>query len=273
MSLKGVSQQTLQILDEGRYRHDGGLVFIRDDLHRAVEGTKTWTPEQLVTLSPPQRGLDTRTTVTDERTQQAAHRLVVVDGVPDLVLLNFASARNVCGGFTNGARAQEEDLARCSGLYACLNTQLSAYYAPNRAETTLLYTDHLVYSPRVPFFRQKNRDLLAKPYLASVITAPAPNAGQALRRDPGIGPLLDAALVRRAGYVLALAAEKGHENLLLGAWGCGVFQNPPQRVAQVFHDLLSTTFRGVFRQVVFGVYDPGKRQKTLGAFQRVLSPK
>lgn len=269
MSLKGVSRQTIQILEDGHYRCDDRVVSVRDDLARAVQGTETWSPEQLAALSTAPGTHATRIAVTGERTQQAAHRLVVEEGVSDLVLLNFASARNVCGGFTNGARAQEEDLARCSGLYACLSEQ-TAYYEANRAETTLLYTDHLVYSPRVPFFRLKNRDLLPEPYLASVITAPAPNAGQALRRDPGIAPRLHEALRRRAAYVLALAAEKGHETLLLGAWGCGVFQNPPQEVAQVFRELLSTTLHGVFRDVVFGVYDPGRRQKTLGAFQRVL---
>jgi uncharacterized protein (TIGR02452 family) len=79
-------------------------------------------------------------------------RLVQEEGVDDPVVLNFASARNVGGGFLNGARAQEEDLARSCGLFRCLETQ-PEYYEVNRRTASLLYTDHIIYSPRVPWFR------------------------------------------------------------------------------------------------------------------------
>ncbi|MEO0601399.1 MAG: TIGR02452 family protein, partial [Myxococcota bacterium] len=88
------------------------------------------------------------------------------EGRHDLVLLNFASARNPGGGFINGARAQEEDIARASGLYPCL-LQAPVYYDANRETRSLLYTDHLTYSPRVPFVRERNRRLLETPFLAS----------------------------------------------------------------------------------------------------------
>lgn len=48
----------------------------------------------------------------------------------------------------------------------------------NRATESLLYTDHIIYSPRVPFFRVRNRELIEDPFSSSVITAPAPNAGK-----------------------------------------------------------------------------------------------
>lgn len=112
--------------------------------------------------------------VTGETTQVAARRLVQDEGCADLSLLNYASARNPGGGFINGAKAQEEDVARCSGLYPCVVTQLDAYYAINRAQRSLLYTHHLIYSPGVPFFRTRSRDLLAKAFEAAVITAPPP---------------------------------------------------------------------------------------------------
>ncbi|MEM8808732.1 MAG: TIGR02452 family protein, partial [Cyanobacteria bacterium P01_G01_bin.38] len=46
-----------------------------------------------------------------------------------------------------------------------------------------MYTDHVIYSPKVPWFRTQSRNLLEDVFFASVITAPAPNAGQILRRD------------------------------------------------------------------------------------------
>jgi uncharacterized protein (TIGR02452 family) len=205
--------------------------------------------------------------VTDETTQAAAHRLVSLEGGPDLVLLNFASARNPGGGFIKGAKAQEEDLARCSGLYPCLLTQ-PEYYEVNRAQDSMLYTDHLIYSPQVPWFRVHNRELLDDYFLASVMTAPAPNAGQALNRDPNSTPEIEQALRRRAGYVLAIAQAQGHRTLLLGAWGCGVFRNNPSMVADAFGQWLeSRRFQGCFERVVFGIYDSSKNQNTLRAFK------
>ncbi len=190
-------------------------------------------------------------------------------GVDELLLLSFASARNPGGGFVNGAKAQEEDLARCSALYACIREQVT-YYEANRRTESMLYTDHLVYSPRVPFFQTRSRGpLLERPFTASVITAPAPNAGQALRRDTSAGPAIEAALRRRARAILAVSAERKHRVLLLGAWGCGVFQNDPAMVADAFGAWLDhPTFAGQFDRVVFAVLDKSANQPTLRAFQQ-----
>lgn len=270
MSLKGIAKQTLAIVEAGAYTAPSGARRSIGALQaRAVTGTRLYTPEQLLALmrvvSP--GGPASITEVREETTQAVARCLVQDEGVEDPVLLNFASARNPGGGFVNGAKAQEEDLSRCSGLYPCLIEQPS-FYAENRAEPSLLYTDRLIASPRVPFFRDDNRSLLEEPFVASVITAPAPNAGQHLRRFPGTHDEIDEALRRRAGYVLAVARDLGHRVLLLGAWGCGVFDNDPVRVADAFaHWLGSATFAGAFDRVVFAVIDGRAEQPALRAFE------
>ncbi|MEM7553427.1 MAG: TIGR02452 family protein [Cyanobacteria bacterium P01_A01_bin.84] len=284
MSLKGIAQETLQILEKGEYISSSGKrVEFLTQQRAAVEGTTLYTPEQGYALleqsiEPPieqqaeQINTDSQAQlqieVTDETTQVAARRLVQIEGCTDLVLLNFASARNAGGGFINGAKAQEEDLTRCSGLYPCLLTQ-PTYYKVNRTQNSLLYTDHLIYSPAIPWFRTQNRELLEDIFLASVITAPAPNAGQVLRRDENAGEEIEKVLRRRAGIILAVAQENGHRSLLLGAWGCGVFRNNPNMVADAFGKwLVSPRFSNCFERVVFAVYDSSKEGKTLKAFQR-----
>lgn len=270
MSLKGVAAQTLEILEAGYFLSPTGeRISLQPALALAIEGTRLYTPDEaaevLEGVTPQSARL--RVEVTDETTQVAARRLVLAEGVNDLVLLNFASARNPGGGFINGAKAQEEDLARCSALYACLLTQ-PTYYDANRAQESVLYTDHLIYSPSVPWFRTRSRDKPDAVFLASVITAPAPNAGVALQRDPDCGPDIDNALRRRAGLVLAVAATHGHRTLLLGAWGCGVFRNSPALVADAFGSwLTSDRFRGVFDRVVFAIYDRSPQRSTLCAFE------
>jgi uncharacterized protein (TIGR02452 family) len=272
MSLKETATETLQILDAGYFiAPDGRLVDIKPALTSAVESTKLYTPEQAATtLERLNSATSQRPTieVTNETTQIAARRLVESESIADLVLLNFASARNAGGGFINGAKAQEEDLCRCSGLYPCLMTQ-RGYYEANRNQKSTSYTDHLIYSPNVPWFRTRSRDRPDTLFLASVITAPAPNAGVMLSRESGSLSEVEAVLRRRAGLVLAVAADNGHRTVLLGAWGCGVFRNDPVVVADAFGRWLeSDKFAGAFDRVVFAIYDPSKERTTLSAFRQ-----
>ena len=210
--------------------------------------------------------------VTNERTQVAARRLVQEEGVEDLVVLNFASAKRPGGGFYKGARAQEEDLARASGLIRCLESQPD-YYFKNQASGSSLYTDHMIYSPGVPWFRAEDNRLLERPFRASVITAPAPNAREHLKRFPGDKARLRETLDRRAGFVLALAAAQGHGTCLLGAWGCGVFGNDPEVVAKAFvNHLKGRRFRNRFERIVFAVFDPSNENKNFRAFKKYAGP-
>jgi uncharacterized protein (TIGR02452 family) len=267
MSLRGLAQETLDIIGRGNYTlPTGRLVELREAIDAAVEGTRLHTPRALAALiteaSPP---VERRIEVTSEGTVAAAWRLAGEPGGP-VALLNFASARNPGGGFLTGARAQEEDLARCSALYTCLLTQ-RPYYDANRIEQSKLYTNHLIFSPRVPFFRDERLTLLPEPFLASVITSPAPNAGEELRRRKNAGPKIHETLVERARHILAVAAAEGQRRLVLGAWGCGVFRNDPAHVAGAFHRWLhDPAFAGAFDHVVFAILDRGERAN-LRAFQ------
>ncbi len=271
MSLKNIAKETLRIVNEGQFINSSGeTVEFLSHQQAAVNGTVLYTPEQANGLLMEQNSYSGErpvVEVTDETTQVAARRLVQDEGYLDLVLLNYASARNQGGGFINGAKAQEEDLARCSGLYPCLLMQPS-YYEKNRVQKSLLYTDHIIYSPQVPWFRTQSRKLLENVFLASVITAPAPNAGQVLRRDATAWPTIEKTLRHRAGLVLAVAKENGHRNVLLGAWGCGVFRNKPSMVADAFGRWFTRSeFEGCFDRVIFGVYDTSRNKETLKAFQ------
>lgn len=276
MSLAGIAKETVAIVDRGHYTSPGGRsVDVRAHVDAAVRGTVLYTPDDLDALrlasfagnagaAPP------RVDVTPETTAEAARRLVEREGVAGVVALNFASAKNPGGGFLGGAKAQEEDLARCSALYACLITQ-RGYYDANRANPSMLYTDHIIYSPAVPFFRDERHDLLEEPFVVSIITAPAPNAGEAARKGRGEGRAVKATLKQRARKVLAVAADRGHRCLVLGAWGCGVFRNDPRDVAAAFAlGLADPAFAGAFERVVFAVWERGGQGPTLRAFEERL---
>ncbi|MFO0612131.1 MAG: TIGR02452 family protein [Polyangiaceae bacterium] len=272
MSLTGTAEETLAIVARGSYvAPSGAVVDVRSAIDAAVAGTRLFRPEDVDALPATFHGDATlRVEVTGETTAEAARRLVAVEGEAEVMALNFASAKNPGGGFLRGAKAQEEDLARCSALYTCQITQ-RGYYEANRASGSMLYTDHMIHSPAVPFFRDERLVLLEAPFHVSILTAPAPNAGEARGREEAsrVAEVLDA----RAGKVLAVAAHRGHRTLVLGAWGCGVFRNDPAQVAAIFDRwLASDRFRGAFGRVVFAVYDRSKSQENRRAFQRRFGP-
>ncbi|MBN9386863.1 MAG: TIGR02452 family protein [Chloroflexi bacterium] len=276
MNLVEVAQETLAITRQGEYLSKNGIhIHIAPDIGESIAGTRLYTPEHLAGL------LGTRqeksgvsgppaVEITPETTAIAARRLYEA-GMTGGVALNFASAKNPGGGFLTGAKSQEEDLARCSALYECLLPQ-TGYYEANRAYGSMLYTDYMIYSPGVPFFRDERLNLLDRPFLPAIITAPAPNAGEFLRREPDKEKEIEVTLKRRAGMVLCLAAEQGHRTLVLGAWGCGVFRNNPAQVARAFAEWLSHPgFAGAFDLVVFGIYEREANRPFLETFKRELA--
>ncbi len=93
------------------------------------------------------------------------------------------------------------------------------------------------------------------------------------RRTPHLADRIPAVLAGRAERVLETAVAGGYRRLVLGAWGCGVFQNDPAEVAGAFRALLTGEgrFAGHFDEIVFAILDRTAGATTLRAFQRVLA--
>jgi uncharacterized protein (TIGR02452 family) len=248
-----MAQETLQIFAQGHYLSPAGQrVDISAAVAASVVGTCEYPPDHMVTLPHGLRGRHaTQFVVQNETTLAAAHRLSVNHRT---IALNFASAKNPGGGFLSGSEAQEESLARSSSLYACLDGR--SMYPFHRRHGDALYTDYVIYSPSVVVFRNNDGKLLETPFACSFLTAPAPNAGAVLQRDPTRGEKLRRALQSRINKVLSVAATQGYDTIILGAWGCGVFKNDPRDVAAQFQAALTGDFAGVFRLVYFAVLDP-----------------
>jgi uncharacterized protein (TIGR02452 family) len=280
MNAKAIAMGTVAALEEGRYRApDGSLVDISMLLSTCINGTEPYDPDQLVHIReqvlarPNEVGVPTTTLeVVNETTLRGCARLVAERRYARIGVLNFASARHPGGGFLGGARAQEESLARSSGLYFSLN-QCPEHYTFHRAERTCLYSDRMIYSPACPVVRDDAGNWLPEPYVVDFITSPAPNAGAVRQNEPANCEYIESVLRERAGKILALAAYKQCDTLVLGAWGCGVFKNDPRTVAKIFFEYLSLKglYAGYFRRVVFSVYDPSRAQETYQAFVEQLA--
>ena len=68
-----------------------------------------------------------------------------------------------------------------------------------------------------------------------------------------------------------MAAANDADVLVLGAFGCGAFRNPPELVAEVFHHLLVKNGYGrFFRKVIFAIKKNDERNTNLEAFRKIL---
>ena len=270
--LADIARDTLAILDRGEYvAPSGARVEIAAALEQARSRSVHYTPEMFpeafcrrdVLLAAAPRHA-TAFEVVNGTTLEAARALWAREPGVDVLCLNFASAKHPGGGFRGGAKAQEESLARSSGLYPCI-ARMQGMYEANKAFGSCLYTDHMIYSPQVPVFRDDDGTLLETPYPASFVTAPAVNAGAVKDRERSqVRPTM----FDRMEKVLSLAVIHGHDTLILGAWGCGVFKNDTASVARQFrqHLVERGTFRGAFRRVVFAVTDWSEERRFIGPF-------
>jgi uncharacterized protein (TIGR02452 family) len=267
-----IAQQTLTILEVGAYAlPDGGSVTIAQDLKNCVEGTRLLRPGDMEAVlaqvrSRPSVSAPSIVEIENESTLSGIARLLRAGCAP-VAALNFASAKNPGGGFLNGSQAQEESLARSSGLYASL-ASVSEFYEEGRSDPSPLYSDALIISPNCPVFRDDAGSLLSNVHHATFISGAAPNAGVVRDRRPDDLQLDPEVLRRRAEYVLALAASRDYRYIVLGAWGCGVFRNDPRLVAEIFMKLLaSANWAGRFSRVVFSILDPSPKLDLIGIFK------
>lgn len=277
MNRQQIARDTLAALKTGSYlTSHGQQVEIGAQASRCVEQTRCYSPESLSqiqdqVLGSPLAFAHTTFEVVNETTLEGCAHLIKEGGVEHVGALNFASARHPGGGFLNGAQAQEESLARSSGLYPSL-IACPDYYQVNRNTPTALYTDWMIYSPGCPVFRTDQGGWLETPYRVDFITSPAPNAGAIHQNEPQHVGDIEPTLQSRASKVLGLAANQGCEALVLGAWGCGVFANDPRMVAAVFGAALHATgaFWRRFQKVRFSVWDHSAAQTTFKAFETVF---
>lgn len=240
------AKSVLKILDDKKYTTpNGNVIDLSNDLDEMVKNTihiKTF--HNYTTTNKKKPFIE----VVNEKTGQAAARLLF-SGFKDVVALNFASGRNVGGGFLAGAIAQEEDLCRASGLYLSLKSK-PMFYNENIVCPDSLYTDGIIYTPNVPFYKDEYGNLLEKPFKISIISSPAPNISSMDNIDLNV---LENVLFERIKKILYVASAYNHNTIILGAWGCGAFGNDPEMVAKAFKAALNQV--SDFSHVCFAVYD------------------
>lgn len=200
-------------------------------------------------------------------------------------VLNFASATNPGGGVIHGSSAQEEAICRCSTLYPCLNTKemWDKFYIPHRNADNPLYNNDCIFTPAVKVFKGDVNfpELLPKKewWDVDVITCAAPNLRKipSNQMNPNAGSKqadishegLRALYTGRVQRIFEVAMANKADVLILGAFGCGAFCNPPELVAEVFAKF-TEMYRGYFDVIEYAVFHKEREKANYVAFKEAM---
>lgn len=213
--------------------------------------------------------------VVEDTTFSCAGKLAESGG--KTAVLNFANAYTPGGGVKNGAMAQEECLCRSSNLYESLSLPyiVRHYYKWNQKNTGDMGSDRIIYSPDVTVFKSDDiYPVNLSPdqwYYVDVITCAAPYYDKQKKKPVSLEKL-EQVFNDRIRNILEVAAANDVDNLILGAFGCGAFNNPPELVANVFRKLLiDGEYAAFFKNVIFAIKKSGERCTNLDAFRKVFS--
>lgn len=227
---------------------------------------------------------DTVITVTADRSFQAAMRLSSENPGSKIAVMNFANAFHAGGGVVKGASAQEECLCRTSTLYPLIyrKSLYNSFYKYHIDKNTPKASDSLIYTEGVVICKTDEdlpKRMDKKDWVTvDVITIAAPDLRKSSNVYFGLvnggSNMNDAELfgyhVKRAIHMFTVAASKGADVLVLGAFGCGAFQNNPEVVARAYKIAIQE-FPKVFKKIEFAVYCPPGGSKNYDVFSKVFS--
>lgn len=185
-----------------------------------------------------------------------------------VAVLNFANPNEPGGGVKRGARAQEECLCRCSNLYNVLATEVLAqfYYRWHKQNTNYLFSDRVIYSLNIQIIKSDDYQLLDSPFSVDVITCAAPYNVYGFDRE-----LLKSTYESRITNILEAAIDNNVDTIVLGAFGCGAFHNPPELMAESFKEILiNRGYYKFFENVVFAIINANRFDRNFAVFQGTL---
>ncbi|MBQ5316189.1 MAG: TIGR02452 family protein [Oscillospiraceae bacterium] len=166
----------------------------------------------------------------------------------DVLALNFANANFAGGGYIFGAKAQEEDICRASGLYYTIKDTVEFYQA-NHFTDAKGYTHGMIYSSRVPVVRDDNGRILEEPMLCGFITSPAVNRYAARISHKKANEIME----ERIRRIITLGMQKRPDILVLGKYGCGAFGNRWEEVGPMFERAVNDLTGRTETEIVFAI--------------------
>lgn len=180
-----------------------------------------------------------------------------------ILVLNLASFIRSGGGVERGCKAQEEDLYRKSNYFQANN---NSFYPLEKRD--------VVYSPSVFIIKDSKYNLLDMPVQVSCL-AVAALKNPPLLKFPSTKTYYkntrDKNMMReKIDMIFKVAILHKHTDLVLGALGCGVYNNPKEEVALMFKKSI-LKYGKYFKRIGFAILSSGQNSN-YNVFKKILDP-
>ena len=269
-----VFEETMQICLENEH--------LQAAIYRSIQNQKVYWEEDPVTVPEPKHESAPTLILSEKRTLEAAAPYSRQG--KRVCALNFASYVTPGGGVKKGAGAQEESICRICTLFPALAHRETAgpFYEKhrelagrNKASGRDLMEfrrnrDDCIYTPGVVVIREDTHDCRLMPtedwYETDIITCAAPDLRNCW--DLPDSSELYSAIEGRVLKIIQVAARHSVDALILGAFGCGVFRNPPEMVADAFEQVLKR-YGSHFETVEFALGHRSRDGENYRAFSEI----
>ena len=264
--LRKIYLETMQIAMKGCYTACDGTEVVMPSTKAMIEGTRFYT-ERLDAGSVPCRENPTGIDVMNMDSIKCGRKLL--DEGMNPVVLNMANRHFPGGGVLNGSRAQEESLFRSTNLFLSLYRFNKTYASLCKLETAAQQYPMPqefggIYVPNATVFREgidNDFALLPHPYALSFVSVAA-ISNPTLTEN---GMLTEDAIYltkEKMRTILRIGLLNGHDCIVLGAFGCGAFHNPPRHIARLFHEVIEEKeFKDKYHKIAFAILDDSNAPK------------
>jgi len=188
----------------------------------------------------------------------------------NVAVLNMANAFTPGGGYKSGAGAQEENLHRRSDACRFIAWQRQHYPIP--AAGCLL-------SRNVTVFRGKEKDgyPYQRPFQITVLSCAACSHPRLTKDLKYHDSETESEMKNKIDAIIAAAMQSKCNALVLSAFGCGAFGNPPEEVARMFWHALRSAPAPVPRIIFCIINDHNARRHhnpngNFQPFSHIFSP-
>lgn len=279
---KKISLDTLNFFGTKSYygyrKENGHKVKVIYDIPKSLElmikNTKFYEDNYKYVIYPPYSNLTAKYYVVDMSTIKAASILADKDLITNVGILNFASATKAGGGWLNGKVAQEEDIMRKTTVFPSLVIQDKFYQLDKYND---YYSDSIIYTPKVYIIKDDNFNYCPIREI-SVVTCAAINLTKIKNNPYALNWLtsynntnnIDYIFYRmkeRMKKILYSFIENNITNIVLGAFGCGVFGHDAKMISNIWKELLMDEgYEHYFENVVFAILDNSPNKYNYNCF-------